>query len=32
MIVNADHWNNETIKIDYVCFRINEETVDHVYV
>ena len=31
MIVNADHWNNETIKIDYVCFRINEKIADHVY-
>ena len=30
--MNADHWNNEAIKIDYVCFRINEKTVDHVYV
>ena len=32
MIMNADHWNNEAIKIDYVCFRINEEIVDHVYI
>ena len=32
MIVNADHWNNETIKIDYVCFRINKKVADHVYV
>ena len=31
MIVNADHWNNEAIKINYVCFRISEEVVDHVY-
>ena len=31
MIVNADHWDNETIKIDYVCFRISEEIADHVY-
>ena len=29
--MNADHWNNEAIRIDYVCFRINEEIVDHVY-
>ena len=29
--MNVDHWNNETIKINYVCFRINEEIVDHVY-
>ena len=32
IIVNADHWNNETIKIDYVCFCISEEIVDHVYI
>ena len=31
MIVNVDHWNNEAIKIDYVCSRINEEIADHVY-
>ena len=31
MIVNADHWNNEAVKIDYVCSRISEEIVDHVY-
>ena len=31
MIVNADHWNNEATKIDYVCFRISEEIADHVY-
>ena len=32
MIVNADHWNNEATKIDYVCSHISEEIVDHVYV
>ena len=32
MIVNTDYWNNEAIKIDYVCFRINEKIADHVYV
>ena len=32
MIVNVDHWNNETIKIDYVCFRINKKIVDHIYI
>ena len=32
MIVNVDHWNNEAIKIDYVCSRINEKAADHVYV
>ena len=32
MIVNVNHWNNEAIKIDYVCFRISEKTADHVYV
>ena len=32
MIVNVDHWDNETTKIDYVCFRISEKTADHVYV
>ena len=31
MIAHANHWNNEIIKIDYVCFRISEETVDHMY-
>ena len=31
MIVNADHWNNKTIKINYVCSRINEEAADHMY-
>ena len=31
MIVNVDHWDNEAIKIDYVCFRISEEIADHVY-
>ena len=31
MIVNADHWDNEAIKIDYVCFRISEKAADHVY-
>ena len=31
MIVNADHWNNKTITIDYICFRINEKIADHVY-
>ena len=31
MIVNADHWDNEATKIDYVCFRISEEVADHVY-
>ena len=31
MIVNVDHWDNEAAKIDYVCSRINEEIVDHVY-
>ena len=31
MIVNADHWDNEAIKIDYVCSRINEKIADHVY-
>ena len=31
MIVNVDHRDNETIKIDYVCFRINEEIVNYVY-
>ena len=31
MIVNVDHWNNKATRIDYVCFRISEETVDHVY-
>ena len=31
MIVNVDHWNNEATRIDYVCFRINEEVADHVY-
>ena len=31
MIVNVDHWNNETTRIDYVCFRISEEIADHVY-
>ena len=31
MIVNADHWDNKAIKIDYVCFRISEEIADHVY-
>ena len=32
MIVNVNHWNNETIKIDYVCFHISEKIVDHVYI
>ena len=32
MIVNVDYWDNETTKIDYVCFRISEEIADHVYV
>ena len=32
MIVNADHGNNKAIKIDYVCFRINKEIADRVYV
>ena len=32
MIMNTDYWNNETIKIDYVCFRISEKIVDHMYV
>ena len=32
MIVNVDHWNNETIKINYICSRINEKIVDHMYV
>ena len=32
MIVNADHWNNKVIKINYVCFRISEKTADHMYV
>ena len=31
MIVNADHWNNKAIRIDYVCFRISEEIADHMY-
>ena len=31
MIVNVDHWDNEAIRIDYVCSRISEEVVDHVY-
>ena len=31
MIVNADHWDNEATRIDYVCFRISEKIVDHVY-
>ena len=31
MIVNADHWNNKAIRIDYICSRISEEVVDHVY-
>ena len=31
MIVNADYWNNKATRIDYVCFRINEEIADHVY-
>ena len=31
MIVNVDHWNNEAIKIDYVCFRISKEIVDYIY-
>ena len=31
MIVNADHWNNEAARIDYVCSRISEEVADHVY-
>ena len=29
--MNADHWNNKTIKINYVCFRINKEIADHMY-
>ena len=32
MIVNVDHWNNETIKIDYVCSRINKKIADYIYV
>ena len=31
MIVNADHWNNEAARIDYVCSRISEEAAGHVY-
>ena len=31
IIVNADHWDNKTIKIDYVCSRISEEIKNHVY-
>ena len=31
MIVNVDHWDNEAIKINYVCFRISEKIADHVY-
>ena len=31
MIVNADHWDNEATKIDYVCSRISEEIADYVY-
>ena len=31
MIVNADHWDNEAIIIDYVCSRISEKITDHVY-
>ena len=32
MIVNVDHWNNKTIKIDYICSRINEKNANHMYV
>ena len=32
IIVNIDHWNNKTIEINYVCFRINEKIVNHVYI
>ena len=32
IIVNVDHWNNEEIEINYVCFRISEEIVDYVYI
>ena len=31
MIVNVDYWDNEAIRINYVCFHINEKIVDHVY-
>ena len=30
--MNVNHWNNKTIKINYVCFRINKKIVDHMYI
>ena len=29
--MNADYWNNKTIKINYVCFRFNKKIADYVY-
>ena len=31
MIVNVDYENNEAIKIDYICFHINEKFTDYIY-